>query len=368
MNIDYENFDLIETSILNNSVAEWGTAVLMITVVFFGLIILKKVILTRLKSLSGRGKINWMESLFDALSQAKLLILLIISIYIGLQGLTLSETVSKYMQVMAFCAFFVQIGLWLRILLNGWIATYREKQIKTNPAALTTLGAVKFAGHSLIWLAVTLLILDNIGMDITALVAGLGVGGIAVALAVQNILGDLFASLSIILDKTFVVGDFIIIDDYLGSVESIGLKTTRIRSLSGEQIVFSNTDLLKGRIRNYGRMFERRVVVTLGVTYDTPREKLEAIPNIIKDAIEEQDNVRFDRAHFFKYADFSLNFEYVYYVLSPDYNEYMDIQQAINLTIHEQFESKNIDFAFPTRTIHIQSAVRSDKENAEIMA
>jgi len=193
--------------------------------------------------------------------------------------------------------------------------------------------------------------LDNLGIDVTALVAGLGIGGVAVALAVQNVLGDLFASLSIILDKPFVIGDFLVIGEYMGSVEYVGLKTTRVRSLSGEQLVFSNSDLLKSRIRNYGRMYERRVVFNIGVTYDTPRELLKRIPGMIRAAVEAQDKTRFDRSHFMKYGDYALQFETVYYVLSPDYNVYMDIQQAIYLIIHEDFEQNHIDFAYPTQTL-----------------
>jgi small-conductance mechanosensitive channel len=205
-----------------------------------------------------------------------------------------------------------------------------------------------------VWSVVLLLVLDNMGINITALVAGLGVGGIAVALAVQSILGDLFASLSIVLDKPFVVGDFLIIDDYMGSVEHVGLKTTRLRSLTGEQLVLSNTDLLSSRIRNYGRMQERRALFTLGVTYQTPRDKLRQIPEIIREAIEASEKTRFDRSHFKSYGAYSLDFETVYYVLEPDYALYMDIQQAVNLAIHERFEAEGIEFAFPTQTLFVE--------------
>ena len=211
-------------------------------------------------------------------------------------------------------------------------------------------------GRIILWSLVLLLVLDNLGINITALVAGLGVGGIAIALAVQTILGDLFASLSIVLDKPFVIGDFLIIDDYMGGVEYVGLKTTRLRSLSGEQLVLSNSDLLNSRIRNFGRMYERRVPFNLGVTYQTPREKLVKIPEIIREAVRKQDKTRFDRSHFKEYGDFALVFESVYYVLGPDYNEYMDIQQAINLHIHERFEQEGIEFAYPTQTVFMQKA------------
>jgi small-conductance mechanosensitive channel len=204
-----------------------------------------------------------------------------------------------------------------------------------------------------VWSLVLLLALDNLGFNITALLAGMGIGGIAVALAAQNILGDLFASLSIVLDKPFVVGDFIVVGEQLGTVEYIGLKTTRIRSLGGEQIVFSNTDLLGSRIRNYKRMQERRVVFGFGVVYQTPHEKLQTIPGMVREIIGKLDRARFDRAHFKEYGDSSLNFEVVYYVLSADYNVYMDIQQAINLELFRRFQEDGIDFAYPTRTLYV---------------
>ena len=219
---------------------------------------------------------------------------------------------------------------------------------------MTTLRAAGFIAKLVLATIAAILILDNIpGVEITALVASLGITGIAVALAVQNILSDLFASLSIVLDKPFVIGDFIIVDNYMGSVEHIGLKTTRVRSLSGEQLVFSNNDLLKSRVRNYKRMAERRVVFSIGVTYQTPLEKLKQIPATIREIIELQETVRFDRAHFQGYGDFALMFEVVYYVLDPDYNRYMDIQQAINLAIFQLFEEQGIKFAYPTQTLYI---------------
>jgi small-conductance mechanosensitive channel len=206
-------------------------------------------------------------------------------------------------------------------------------------------------GRALVWAVVGLLVLDNLGVDVTALVTGLGIGGVAVALALQNVLSDLFASLSIVLDKPFVVGDFIVVGDSMGSVEHVGLKTTRLRSLSGEQLVVSNSDLLGSRIRNYQRMSERRAVFQLGVTYETPPDKLRAIPAILRAVIEAQSATRFDRSHFKSYGAFSLDFETVYYVLTPDYNRYMDIQEAINLELLRHFTAHGIEFAYPTSTV-----------------
>jgi small-conductance mechanosensitive channel len=167
------------------------------------------------------------------------------------------------------------------------------------------------------------------------------------------VLGDLFASLSIVLDRPFVIGDFIIVDDMVGTVEYVGLKTTRVKALSGEQLVFSNSDLLSSRIRNFKRMYERRIVFSLGVTYQTPRAELERIPGMIRTAVEQQAHTRFDRSHFKEYGDFSLNFETVYFVLVPEYNVYMDSQQAINFEIHRAFEEAGIEFAYPTQTLFV---------------
>ncbi|MGQ9837913.1 MAG: mechanosensitive ion channel family protein [Cyanobacteriota bacterium] len=200
-----------------------------------------------------------------------------------------------------------------------------------------------------------LFLLDNLGFDITALVTSLGIGGIAIALAAQGILQDLFSYLSIVLDRPFEIGDFLVLGDFMGSVEHIGIKTTRLRSLSGEQIVMANTDMTGSRIRNYKRMQRRRIVFHFGVTYETPSEKLQEIPNLVKQIIEAQPNTQFDRAHFAAYGDFSLNYEVVYFVLSPDFNLYMDVQERINLALKQAFQERGIEFAYPTQLLYVNS-------------
>ncbi|MFC3053654.1 mechanosensitive ion channel family protein [Kordiimonas pumila] len=346
--------DLIEMEVYKNTLLEWAAAFGIGLLLFVVLALIKETGLRKFRETIVRDPEGWGSSLVEALQNTKKLTILLLSIYIGVRGLTLPPVIADNLRIITLAIFFIQIGLWCVGILNGWAARYREQQITINPGAVSTLGAVRVILIGVIWAGVLLLILDNIGFDITALVAGLGIGGIAIALAVQNILGDLFSSLSIVLDKTFVVGDFIIVGDYMGTVENIGLKTTRIRSLSGEQIVFSNTDLLNGRIRNYGRMYERRISIKLGVIYQTSREKLKKIPVILREAIEAQEKTRFDRAHFLAYGNFSLDFEYVYYVLSSDYNDYMDIHQAINFIIHEKFEAEGIEFAYPTQTLFLE--------------
>jgi small-conductance mechanosensitive channel len=294
------------------------------------------------------------DGIVSLIRKTKWWFLAVVALFAGSLFVELPERGRAFVHSALVIALLIQLGIWASTALRFTFEHYRQRQIKKDPGSITALNAIRLLASVLLWLAILLLALDNLGFNVTALIAGLGVGGVAVALAVQNILGDLFASLSILIDKPFVIGDFIIVDDLMGSVEHVGLKTTRVRSLSGEQLVFSNSDLLKSRLRNYGRMFERRVVFTLGVTYQTPREQLKQIPGILKAAVEAQERTRFDRSHFAKYGDFSLNFETVYYVLGPDYTLYMNIQQAINLYVHEQFEQAGIEFAYPTQTLLVR--------------
>ena len=206
-----------------------------------------------------------------------------------------------------------------------------------------------------IWVLALLFLLDNLGVKVSAVVAGLGIGGVAVALAAQAVLGDLFSYFVIFFDKPFEVGDFIVIGDKMGVVETIGIKTTRLRALGGEQLVFSNTDLTNSRVHNFKKMERRRVVFKLGVIYQTPAEKLKAIPEMVKGIIERQVDADFDRGHFASFGDFSLDFEFVYFVTGSDYAKYMDIQQAINLAIFEAFGRERIEFAYPSQTLFVNN-------------
>jgi len=283
---------------------------------------------------------------------------------VGLYGAALlSGAPTRLLEVLAtvvFLIFLIQLILWVNGVVSRYVESYKENHLETDAAAVTTVQAMGFIGRLILYTLVFLLAVDNLGYEVTALLASLGIGGIAVALALQNILGDLFASLSIVLDKPFVVGDFLVIGDFLGTVEYIGLKTTRLRSLSGEQLVFSNSDLLQSRIRNYKRMFERRILFTFGVVYQTPYAQVEAIPELVKDLVEAQDQVRFDRAHFKEYGDSALTFEVVYYVLVPDYTTYMDVQERINLGLFRTFEERGIAFAYPTRTVYMSNGEAPD--------
>ena len=282
--------------------------------------------------------------------------LILVALYVASRLLAPTRWTDMIIPRVATIGLVIQLGLWATAGLAMFLTLRRARQLAADPGTVAAMDLVGFLLRLVVWTAVLLVLLDNLGVNVTTLIAGLGVGGVAVALAAQNILGDLFSSLSIVLDKPFVVGDFIIIGEYLGSVEHVGLKTTRVRSLSGEQLVFSNTDLLTSRIRNYGRMFERRVVSSLGVTYQTPAAKVRRIPAIIREIVEGQSKVRFDRAHFQTFGESALVFEYVYYVLTPDYNHYMDVQQNVNLALLERLAAEGVEFAYPTQTVFVSGA------------
>ena len=352
--IENELLGILDYQLLDNSVQNWLFALTVAAIALVVLYVIKRLSMSRLTSLARQTENKWDDAAADMLSRTRSPFIFIIALFMGSLFLSLANEYRQIAYSIAAIALLVQGGLWLNGLLMFWLRKDHEHRRKTDPASVAAVSAMGFVGRLVLWAVVLLLVLENLGVDVTALVAGLGVGGIAVALAVQNILGDLLASLSIVLDKPFTIGDFLVIDDYLGSVEHIGLKTTRLRSLSGEQLVFSNADLLSSRIKNYGRMYERRVAFNIGVTYQTPHEKLRRIPDIIRTAIEAQEPVRFDRSHFRSYEDFSLVFETVFYVLKADYNIYMDIQQAINLQIHARFEQEGIEFAYPTQTVFIE--------------
>tara|TARA_B100000073_G_C23630359_1_gene532313 strand:- start:252 stop:1016 length:765 start_codon:yes stop_codon:yes gene_type:complete len=232
------------------------------------------------------------------------------------------------------------------------------REAENDMHSVTAISGLTKLARFVIWTIFLLLALDNLGVNITALVAGLGIGGLAIALAAQSILGDLFASLTIMIDKPIAIGDYIVIDNYMGTVKNIGIKSTKIESLSGEEIIISNSDLLNSRLRNYhqSRMQKRRTTIMLGVVYNTPYEKLNSIQPLLTNIVNSMKSTDFVRASMVEFADFSLNFELVYNVLSSDHTEYIEINHKLRMKIFEEFEKNNIDFAFPTRTIHIENS------------
>ena len=346
----------LDFEILHNAVLSWSIAAGVFITLWLVLLLARRLFIRHLEKLDQRkeGKVP-LDVAIGVIRATKGWFLFIVALSAGSRILQMSDSVTEWTAKIVMIATLLQIGFWLNAGILKAIQKKRQRDLEQSPDDVAAMDVLSFMARLAIWSIVLLAALDNLGVNITTMIAGLGIGGIAVALAAQNILGDLFASLSIILDKPFVVGDFLSIGDFLGSVERVGIKTTRLRSLSGEQLIFSNNDLLGSRIRNFGRMLERRVVFSLGVAYQTPAETLKAIPDLLREAVTLQPSVRFDRAHFQKYGDFALIFEVVYYVLSADYNEYMDIQQSVNLKIYEDFDSNGIEFAYPTQTVYVNN-------------
>ncbi len=346
---------LLNTNILGNELVRWILALGVAALALIVFSVLRRWIRQRVKTLAERTATVWDDALSEALASVHGLTLTVIALWIGSRFLTLEPTLDSRLNTGLTIIVIGQIALAVNHALQRVGRFYRDLS-DLDGGRRTTLSAFTFLGRLVLFSLAILLILENLGVDITALLAGIGIGAVAIGLALQNILSDLFASLSIILDKPFEIGDFVVVDDLSGTIENIGLRTTRVRSLSGEQLVFANNDLLTSRIRNYKRMKERRVVFTLGVTYDTPSSSLKEIPEVLKEIIEMESLVRFDRAHFKAFSASSLDFEVVYWMLDPDYATFMDTQQRVNLAIVDAFSQRNIEFAFPTQTVFVQHA------------
>lgn len=314
----------------------------------------RRLAVSRLERLAQNTARQWDDLLAAVVKATSKLALLMLALMLGLRMLEVAPALASLLSKGMVLVFILQIGLWAQAGITAWLARRERAGREHSDAQLqTNIAVIRLAVQFVLWTLVVLLLLDNLGFNITTLVASLGIGGVAVALAVQNILGDLFASLSITLDKPFLVGDSIVVDDLSGTVRHVGLKTTRIQSITGEEVVISNNDLLKSRIRNYKRMAERRIVFRFGLTYDTPTATLRDVPERIKAIVEAQPDTRFDRAHFAGLGDSSLDFEVVYHMTRPDYRLYMDTQQQINLALLEMAREIGTDFAFQTRTISI---------------
>jgi small-conductance mechanosensitive channel len=292
-------------------------------------------------------------------SQTRSLFLWVLASYVGVLAFVRSETWSSWAKDVFFLMAMAQLWFWLQSFIGSYVERRTCLLAAEDRSKSTSYRALSFVAYLVVFSLLVLFTLDNFGVNITALIAGLGVGGVAVALAVQNILGDLFASITIILDKPFVVGDLIVVGDVTGRIETIGIKTTRVRSLSGEIVVFSNADLLQSRIRNYHSVYERRVFFTFGVLYETPRHKLAEIPNLVKQIVSEIPKTRLERVHFTRFGESSLDFEVVFYALQADLNFALECQERVNLRLLEEFEKQSIAFAYPTRTLFVRDLARA---------
>ena len=329
-------------------------AVGVAVVAYFAMLITLRVLTGRAKVWVARSEGSGAQALIEVVEGTSRFLLLMVAVLLGAGMLDLPGRWENRLSQLWFVAVALQLGLWgMRAIAAGvrrYVARHSSSGM-TQVSASATL--MSWSLRTLLWSVVVLAILSNVGVNITAFIASLGVGGIAVALAVQNILADIFASLAIAVDKPFEVGDFVVVGGVSGTVQMIGLKSTRIRSLQGEQVVMSNTDLLKQTINNYRLLTERRIVFGFGVSLDATADQAEAIPLIVRKVIESHEALRFDRAHFKAFGAHALEYEVVYIVLDPAYGVYMDMQQSINLALMREFEALGVAFAVPARTLHI---------------
>jgi len=345
---------ILEKQFLDNSVLDYLISLVILVLGFLVVLAIRRVILSRIEKLLANVSTVVREFIVESVRKSLLPLLFLGVLYVSLSGLTFKPAIERGIQVTGMALFIIIAVRFLTAIIDALIKGYVMRKDE-DPARLQGMRGMLVLIHFFIWAFGILYFLDNLGHNVTALIAGLGIGGIAIGLAAQAVLGDLFSYFAIFFDRPFQVGDFIIVGDFLGVVEYTGIKTTRVRSLGGEQIIFSNTDLTNSRVRNYKRMAERRVVFRFGVVYQTSAEHLKRLPALVKDIIEAIPGTRFDRAHFFSFGDFSLVFEVVYYVLGADYNLYMNIQQTINLRIKEICEEQGIEFAYPTQTLFLKT-------------
>jgi small-conductance mechanosensitive channel len=338
---------------LDYSIIKWLYLFIGAFLIYFTVSITLKYSIKKLDALANKTSTIVDDLFVDILKNIKTYFILFISFYtpILFMDIDVSYKLKIDKVLMIICA--IQVAQLSGRLINFWIGKYLNTQRGEAGEKIASLRFMTIGLKIIVYSVIFLSMLNNLGIDVTALITGLGIGGVAVALALQNILTDLFSSLTIVLDKPFVVGDFIVVNDFMGTVEFIGIKTTRLRSISGEQLIFGNGDLLQSRIRNFKRMNERRIAQNLTVTYQTSAEMLNKIPTLVKCIIDPIESVRFDRCHFLRFKDSSLEFELVYWVESAEFNDYADKAHKINVAIFKEFNEHSIDFAYPTQTLNI---------------
>jgi small-conductance mechanosensitive channel len=327
----------------NNTILDYLIALGIILLGTLLLRIFKKVILIRLKNMSARSEDTVDDVMVDSIERFGVAALQFAIIYWGITYLTIADKAANVVHVATsiIVTYFVLRLISTVILI---ILTNRIRKQEQGENKIKQLGGLMLLINIIIWATGIVFLLDNLNYNVTTIITGLGIGGIAIALAAQNILGDLFNYFVIFFDRPFEAGDFIVVDDKMGTVEYVGIKTTRIRALGGEQIIIGNSNLTGSRIHNFKRLFNRRVVFNLNIDYRTPIEKLRTIPELIKQVIENQPLTKLDRIHFASFGDWSLKFEVVYFFLDPDFNKFMDSQQNINLLIYEKLSSNEIYF------------------------
>ncbi len=341
----------LKKEFLGNTIENYLIALGIFLALFFVIKIIKKSVLRRLKERFEASYFSKYNFLYKSINKFFVPAIYLGILYAIIEHMKLSEKTEKIVVTVYSVLITYFVVRFTVVIIKYLIERYfiQHDRESDHNRIQPLLGLVDL----IIWSVGIIFLLDNFGFKVSAVVTGLGISGVAVALAAQAILGDLFSYFVLFFDKPFEVGDFINFEGQLGEIEKIGLKTTRIRALSGEQLIINNSRLTTATVHNFKRMEKRRVVLTIGVTYQTPHDKLKAIPGMVKEIITHHEPVQYDRGHFVSYGDFSLNFEFVYFILSPDMNIYLDIQQSINLELYKLFEQEGIEFAYPTQTLFV---------------
>ena len=345
--------EILKLKYLNNTVEQHLEALGIFVALMIVLRIFRGIVLGRLRKFADSTSTKFDDKLVDAFDAIHPRFYDLTAFYFASHYLTLPDNVSKFIDGLFLAAFIVQFLISSQKVIEYFLHNMLRDD-ETNESDQMMFNGINLFVRIILWATGFLLFLSNMGVNITSLAASLGIGGIAVALAVQNILSDVFSSFSIYFDKPFAVGDFIVVGEHMGTVKKIGMKSTRIEALQGEEIVISNQELTNARVQNFKKMSKRRIPFTIGVTYDTNLEKCKEIPAIISKVFSEVDNADLDRVNFFEFNAYSLDFEIVYYHLSGDYAEYMRVREQINLRIKEEFEKAGIDMAFPTQTLLVE--------------
>lgn len=341
---------ILEYTVGDNSVAEIAIAIAIFLAVFIAMKIVRIQVIGRMMKLSKRTSSRIDDVIASFLGGIKTPIYILIALFVALQGVSVPDSLNLIVNIAILIAVVSQV---VKLLEEVFSMLLGVQFRKTSPNSELP-GIFRIGIRLILWSIGGLLILSNAGVDITSLVAGLGIGGLAISLALQNILSDLFASFSLAVDKPFEIGDLIVVGEHTGTVKNIGMKTTRLTALEGEEVVISNAELTSARVQNYKKMEKRRIVMSVGVTYDTTTEQLQRANALMKEAVSAQKNAEFARSHFRSFGDSALMFEVVYFMLTGDYAVYMDTQQAINMYIHQKFSEEGIEMAFPTQTVYLK--------------
>jgi small-conductance mechanosensitive channel len=337
----------------SNTAYEYVLALLIFIGTIIVLKIFQSIVLSKLKKMAEKTKTEFDDVLIKIFREIKPPFYFFIALYFGIKVLEFPDIVSTVINILFLIIIVYEIIRAFEKIVDFGVKKYVEKADGKQVMSLSMIKALKIILKIILWAIGLILVLGNLGIDVTSLIAGLGIGGIAIALALQNILEDMFSSFSIYVDKPFRVGDYIVVGKDSGTVERIGLKTSRLRTLTGEELVISNKELTNARVQNFRKMESRRDSFTLGVVYDTPAEKLEQVPKIIEEIVSGFDDLEFVRCKFTEFGDSSLNFEIVYLVNSKEFDVFAEMKQKINFEIYKRFKRENIEFAYPTQTIFV---------------